>query len=289
MPGKDVGYLIRSIANLFDSERLKCPNCGSSYSATIQRKKLITRLVRCSSCQLLYRIPTDLPSHNFDFYQDTYSHGFTTECPADESLQQLLSTGFTGSEKDYSVIASILRALNVPAGAKILDYGCSWGYGTWQLREAGYKVLGYEISKPRANYAREKLGLPIVDDLSALDATCDVFFSYHVIEHVPTPQQVINLAKSLTQAGGLFIAFTPNGSRQRLKRSPASFRSHWGYLHPNMLDDEFYEAALENCPTLFASSPYDLKSIGAWTRSTDLKLDLAGDELLVAAILNPAS
>ena len=66
--------------------------------------------MRCGGCRLLYRIPTDLPSHNFNFYQETYSHGFTTDCPTDESLQQLVSTKFVGSEKDYSLVVSILGA-----------------------------------------------------------------------------------------------------------------------------------------------------------------------------------
>ena len=51
---------------------------------------------------------------------------------------------------------------------ELLDFGCSWGYGSFQLKKQGYKVYSYEISKPRSNYAKTKLNIKIIDNWARL-------------------------------------------------------------------------------------------------------------------------
>lgn len=285
MKRQNVGYLLNSARRWADPRRFACPNCGGRAGATVQRKKLVTSLVRCSACRMLYRTPTDPPAHNYRFYQQDYSHGFTTDCPNDDELSRLLASRFAGLEKDYSSIVQLLHALGVAAGAKIFDFGCSWGYGSWQLREAGFDVLSYEISEPRARYAREKLGLRLMDDPGTVGEPYDVFFSCHVLEHVPSPGATIALAKRIVAPGGLFVALTPNGSLERLRDAPDAYRDHWGLLHPNMLDEEFYSHAFAGHAQLVATGPYDLEWVRHWDRAATLVSDLTGGELLVAAVM----
>lgn len=277
-------YLCRSVANSFKGDRFVCPSCGARESRLVKRKMLVTALVRCANCHLLHRVPTDDPSHNFSFYQEQYQSGMTTDLPEPAALRQLLETSFRDTNKDISQKVELLRSLGVPPGTRILDFGASWGYGSWQLGKAGFDVVGYEVSKPRARFGRENLKVRLEDDLEKLAPPFDLFFSSHVMEHVPSLSDTIALAKRLLKPGGLFVAFTPNGSLDRMRKNPGRYHMQWGDVHPNMLDEDFYRASFPGRPTLFASDPYDHKAIQAWDRKADLTLSLAGDELLCAVV-----
>ena len=82
--------------------------------------------------------------------------------PEDEALQKLLVNKFRGGPRDYQPYLELLAKLGLNKGASLLEYGCSWGYGAWQLQNAGFRVTAFEISKPRCRFAREKLGVDAV-------------------------------------------------------------------------------------------------------------------------------
>jgi SAM-dependent methyltransferase len=281
-----VSYLLRAIRDCHKRERSNCPSCGSNSGTPVQRKFLFTRLVRCASCRLLYRAPTDPPELYEDFYQHDYREGYTTDCPSREDLQALLNNRFIGSQRDYSTKIAFIRALGVPGGARVLDYGASWGYGTWQLRESGYDTTGYEIGRPRARYAREIIGLPVYDSFEKIRGPFDVFFSSHVLEHITKLRDLISLALKLLRPNGVFLAFTPNGCRERTSQSENNeeYRHIWGLAHPVLIDAEFYHRAFAGRPKLLCTSPYNMDEIGAWNKRFDLALNLEGNELAVAVL-----
>ena len=152
-----IQYFASSCLRWLSPAALACPNCGSRRHETVDRKYLVTALRRCETCQLLHRVPADNAAINKRFYQQSYNQGFTTELPSTEYLQHLMQSGFEASEKSYTYPISILRKLGLGKGARIFDYGCSWGYGSYQLMHAGYLLQAYEISRSRAEFARDKL------------------------------------------------------------------------------------------------------------------------------------
>jgi 2-polyprenyl-3-methyl-5-hydroxy-6-metoxy-1,4-benzoquinol methylase len=236
----------------------------------------------------MYRLPTDPPGFGRQFYQREYRQGYTSTCPSPDALEQLISTGFLGTERDHTPRIAVLKALGVAEGSVVLDYGASWGYGVWQLRSNGYHAIGYDISGPRARYAREMLKVPVFDRVEDLPSVVDVFFSSHVIEHVSAPRDVFSFARQSVRHNGLFVAFTPNGSRARREIPSQAFNvAHmWGQAHPIVLDDVFYRHALIQEPKLLTSSPYVLDSVRGWDKRTEVSGDLSGDELLLVAVLN---
>src|ERR1700733_2767930 len=159
-------YFLSSAAQWVCLSEFRCTNCGSDQYVTVDRKLLVTSLRRCVSCHLMYRVPTDDLATNFRFYQRAYKQGFTTELPSKDVLEALLAIKFAGTEKCYEHYITILRQLGLYKGARLFDYGCSWGYGSWQLAKAGYEVLAYEVSRPRARYAEEKLGVECISQSS---------------------------------------------------------------------------------------------------------------------------
>jgi len=250
-----LSYLFKAITTQFSPERLRCPNCGNENNQVVDRKYFVTQLRRCGRCQLQYRTPTDNPANNMSFYETEYVQGFTTNLPADSELAKMKENGFAGGEKDYRYYISVLRNLGLEAEDKVLDYGCSWGYGSFQLREAGFNVVSFEIAPTRRRFAHEKLGVATVEDLESIPAeSLDCFFSAHVLEHVPSPAQSIQHALRLLKRGGLFVSFTPNGSNAHKARSP-DWHKLWGEVHPNFIDDVFLDSSFKSTPRIIGSSP----------------------------------
>ena len=281
-----LSYFLTCASKFTDRERFHCPSCGSKNATMVSRKYLVTLLMRCSQCELLFRAPTTTSAENEAFYQESYRQGFTSDTPSDEALQELISSNFSGSEKDYTSYIKILQALGGKPGDRLFDFGCSWGYGSWQMRKQGYDVAAFEISKPRCRYAREKLNVCVHDKLDDVDGeNFDIFFSAHVLEHVPAISDVFAFAQKKLKKGGLFLAFTPNGSSNYRDREKKHWDQLWGMVHPNFLDDRFYRKAFPD--VYLASDPYDYEMISEqWAAGKKLptpKLD--GLELMAAVKL----
>jgi SAM-dependent methyltransferase len=251
----------------------------------MDRKYIVTQLRRCPSCKLLFRTPTDKPFHNQSFYEREYVQGFTTDLPSDAELSSLTSSNFKGTEKDYSYYIDILRQLGLMPGSKIFDFGCSWGYGSAQLAQAGFHVLAFELAEPRRRFASQKLRVSVVDDMQSAmldyESKFDCFFSAHVLEHVPSPSSVLEYARKLLSSNGLFVSFTPNGSEAH-RHCSKGWSKMWGEVHPNFIDDVFLDSSFNGSPRVVGSSP--LKRVLLPQTPELVRLDeLAGDELFFAA------
>ncbi len=234
----------------------------------------------------MFRSPTTTAEENLSFYQNDYRSGATTREPNVDELRALTAAKFRGHRKDFSRYIALLAALGARQGQRVLDFGCSWGYGSWQLTQAGYRVSGYEISKPRCSFAREKLAVAAHHDLEAVgdDGTFDVFFSSHVLEHAPSVAAVIAYARRKLKPDGLSVAITPNGSDGFRAANPDSWGKSWGLVHPNLLDDVFFRQAFPRC--LLAASPFDPPEIGRrWKSNLREVPALDGRELMVATHL----
>ena len=263
-----------------------CPDCGLPQVRLLDRKYLFARLFECQTCHLRFRHPVETRDQLASFYQHSYTQddGITTKLPSRSEWEGLMQTGF--GEKDVSHYISLIKGLypnRSPAEIRMLDYGSSWGYQTWQFRASGIDCTGYEISVPRAIYGRETLGLPVYADLKSITPGFDIFFSSHVIEHVPSPRRMIEEAFDLLHPGGYLVIESPNGSDVFRAQSPAHFHKLWGRVHPFMLSPEFYIHRLSGRPAYFTSWPFgDLsEKIRPWNLDQTMVDRLDGPALLM--------
>lgn len=238
----------------------------------------------------MYRFPPDDSAANEQYYQKAYRQDFVTDLPSSESLQELLRSRFEGSAQSYDYYISVLRKLQLKRGGRVFDYGCSWGYGSWQMMQAGYQVQACEISRPRSEFAKESLGIDCTSDISAnmfrgaSRHSFDCFFSAHALEHVPSPGEVIDFARSALRPGGFFVAFTPNGSEAYRRADPAGWHHLWGKVHPNLIDDQFYRRAFAADLVHLQTSPADLDAVTRFAAGEiNTSRDLVGGELLCIA------
>jgi 2-polyprenyl-3-methyl-5-hydroxy-6-metoxy-1,4-benzoquinol methylase len=286
-----LGYLRRSITRQFDHQYFKCPNCGGDANRLVDRKYLVTQLRRCGDCRLLFRTPTDDPAQNADFYEHDYVQGFTTDMPSEALLAELKRTGFAGTEKDYAYYISVLSQLGLKGSDRIFDFGCSWGYGSYQLERAGFSVTSFEVARSRRRYAVERLGIKVIDDMERgaadLAGQFDCFFSAHVLEHVPSPAKVIDQAMRMLKPGGLFVSFTPNGS-ESYRAVSTHWNKMWGEVHPNFIDEIYLDWRFRHSPRAIGSSPVLRAELPADVGLTQIN-QLDHDELFFVARKTPDS
>ncbi len=251
-------YLVSSAVRTASSERQKCTNCGAS-GAPVTRKYVVTVLRRCTNCKLQYRTPTDTPAEASDFYNEDYEQGDTTNTPALDDLEAGKAKRFDGAGSDYDYGSKVLSEFGVPAGGRVFDFGCSWGYGSWLLAQDGFSVKSFELARGRANFGAEHLGVDLAGNFEEFVAenagTFDAFLSMHVLEHVPAPSHIFNEAKKLVKPGGLITSFFPNGSADYRKANPSSWNSFWGMVHPNFMDEVYLADHFGDVPHLIGVSP----------------------------------
>lgn len=274
-------YFLSSLKKYVLHVGFSCPSCNHSDFIRVDRKYIVTALNRCKHCQLLFRTPTTDTEENASFYQENYIQGFTTALPTDEQLNIHLKNNFSNTEKDYSTYVEILQKALPGNSKKIFDLGCSWGYGSWQLKRSGFEVESFEISSIRADYARKKLDIKVHSSISDVSGKFDCFFSCHVLEHLPSVRDAISFGFRILKPGGLFVAITPNGSEPRRKLEPKLWHQQWGVVHPNMLDDNYYISTFADRPYFLSAPPYSMDNIENWKNTECQRIyHLDGPELL---------
>lgn len=274
-------YLWNCLLKWLLNSGFSCPSCGCSRAVVTDRKYLITSLRRCEGCSLLFRTPTTTSKESFAFYQTQYEEGATTDLPSRTELDRLVSCNFRDLDTSYDRYISAIQSLLPGEKCRVLDYGCSWGYGCRQLSNAGFEVDGCEVSLQRANYARESLGVNIISVDNIPEATYDIFLSCHVIEHVPSVQALIDSGMRALRSGGLFVAFTPNGSKSRRLIDPRGWHRSWGCVHPQLIDDVYIKNLANSYRlVLGATDPYPLGDLRATCGSSNL-FDMTGWELML--------
>jgi hypothetical protein len=274
-------YLLWAASHFAFADK-SCPACGEGNTVPVRRKYGVTALYRCPSCEVMFRVPKPSPEKEARFYQRDYQQGFTTDCPAENELTRLMECRFVGTEKDYSAYITALLALGLEPGNSICDFGCSWGYGSWQMSQAGYRVHSWEVSIPRARYAAEKMRCELCTP-DMLPEKVDCFFSSHVVEHLTNPRLLWQTARDVLKPGGKIVTFLPNGNPS-IEQLNHNYHQLWGQVHPLLLSP----VALTRMGELYGfsircfSSPYNLREIAGGATG-----QLTGDELLVVGTLQP--
>jgi SAM-dependent methyltransferase len=282
-----IAFLLSTLGHYLRLQPRTCPYCGSSASEPLGRKKLLLELRRCRQCQLMWRYPKNAPEVNTTFYQKDYIEGMITEFPDALTLSEWMAHDFVGTDKDLSEKIRIVQS-QCPAG-RLLDYGCSWGYGVFQFNRAGFDAMGYEISIPRARFGRETLGVRILEtrrELTILPDRCfDVIFAHHVLEHLIDPRSAFEDWRRLLRPDGVLLVFVPNAGGESARRLGPRWGPMIGEKHPLAIDANFL---YHNFPThgfmpAFCTSPYPSAKVRLETAPQ--ARTLSGDELL--AVVRP--
>ena len=201
---------------------LPCDWCGSqSYEAVFSGPDRLEHLpgqfqiVRCGDCGLLRQHPHLTWSSLKHYYLETYvSHGLMSR---DQPNKWRRLDKRYGPWKRLRAIESFQR------GGSLLEVGC--GTGTFleeAVRSGGWLVTGVEPTPHAAEYVRDRLNIPVHQEVFSKvelpEASFDVIVMWNVLEHLENPIEDMRYAQRLLRPGGWFVFTVPNleGWGQRL-------------------------------------------------------------------------
>ena len=102
-----------------------------------------------------------------------------------------------------------------PEPGKLMDVGCASGDYLEMAKEIGWDVQGIELSKKLADKARERVGANriFIGDIKKghfPNETFDLVRIWHVIEHVPSPKELMLETYRILKKNGKILIGTPN-------------------------------------------------------------------------------
>jgi len=198
-----------------------CINCGEPSSDEAQhwvlqdRRKGLRgswRLVECGSCGLvsIIPIPTDEElAANYEAYSQSDNVDLSRKRGSRYPKLRKLFHRLSGDVDPRDFV-------QVPAGARVLDYGCGLAGYLCDFHDRGVAISGAEIAEYVVEACR-KNGFDVhkVNDFSYipfLDAEFDIVYLMQVFEHLRDPHGFMNeLARILKNDGTLYLA-VPNAA-----------------------------------------------------------------------------
>jgi SAM-dependent methyltransferase len=136
--------------------------------------------------------------------------------PLDESLRSYLEYGLHSNRQRFVNHVELVKANNTIPGLRVLDIGCGGGLFLSILQEQGAQVVGLEISRGRAEYARMVYNLNVeTQPVEAADIQIkyqgyfDIVTLWDVIEHVAYPQTTLLKARNVLKPDGYLLMDTP--------------------------------------------------------------------------------
>lgn len=146
-------------------------------------------------------------------------------------------------ENIYQRRVNLIKSYHKKPG-KVLEIGSSAGLMLFQLKNMGWEVLGVEPSKKAAHFSK-KLAIPTLlntfEGAKLPQNTFDVVIINHTLEHLSSPEKVLEKVHKILKSGGLCLIDVPNFGSLSAK----IYGSKWPYLLPEEHLWHFTYQALE--------------------------------------------
>jgi 2-polyprenyl-3-methyl-5-hydroxy-6-metoxy-1,4-benzoquinol methylase len=238
-------------------DRGACPLCGS-----LKRRPHFNfpdiPVVRCADCGFLH-----------------------SACVlGEEALAADYADGFgglrhqRGQSVNAIVNAAVLpRLFGLSPGQRVLDVGAGYGYLLDLLQQRhGVTGIGVEPSRQEACYARDQLGVQVIDamlaDAGLERASFDLVASFEVIEHVARPVDFIRELAGYVKPGGRLLVMTDNFESDAVRALGPGFpkwipHTHISHFGPATLARAIQAAGGLEVETAMTYTPWEF-----WLRDT---------------------
>ncbi|MBI2524639.1 MAG: class I SAM-dependent methyltransferase [Candidatus Rokubacteria bacterium] len=137
------------------------------------------------------------------------------------------------------------------ARGRWLDLGAGIGDTVSLVSEHGWQGVGLEVSATCRAFARDVLGVDLLDQPIQEHARVvepghyDVVSAIGYLEHVDRPAEEIGLAARVLRAGGLFLMFNPNWQSLSMALAQKNPDNLYRFIHPPASTHVYSEATHE--------------------------------------------
>jgi len=190
-----------------NTDKILCPLCN------LEREELLYvlegyRIVRCSSCSLVYLNPRPIEeemkrSYKEEEYFQSHSQrkGYSDYAAQEESLRIT-----------FKKFLSHLGKEGV-RGSRFLEVGCGHGFLLMEAESHFEEVVGLDLSGSACQEARNR-GLKVIEgtieDLNWSPAYFNAVLSISLFEHLYNPRNYLSRCRDLLVPGGYAVIATPN-------------------------------------------------------------------------------
>lgn len=193
---------------------MKCIVCESEdFFRKFTGRDLLLNLERdfhlfeCKKCKLVTLEPKLSADELEKFYPKEYI-SFPLSISSERNIFSKIDRQF-GVDKR---VARILRKQKIPG--KILDIGCATGVFLNEMKNKGWESYGIEPNAFAANYAKDQFGLKITnisfEESNFSGSFFDVITMWDVLEHVISPDWVLQEIYRILKPNGLLVISMPN-------------------------------------------------------------------------------
>jgi SAM-dependent methyltransferase len=204
-----------------------CIFCGAKSSTLLFEASDVFgehyQLNECNNCQSVFLSPFPSKEHMIRAYADDY-YG-----DGDKKF-----TSFIETVLDWFRNKRAHRLNRILTGSgKVLDIGCGNGNFLNLLQSIGnYEIHGLEMPGKSADRAKLVNNINLkIGSLQSNDyekSSFDAVTLYHVFEHLPNPQEYLNIIHSILKEDGTLVMSFPNISSWQWNR----FKGDWFHLDP---------------------------------------------------------
>jgi phosphatidylethanolamine/phosphatidyl-N-methylethanolamine N-methyltransferase len=142
----------------------------------------------------------------------------------------------------YPRIAAVIRALNIPPGAKVLELGVGTGLAL-EAYPRHCQVLGVDLAPDMLEHAQERIArngwrhITVAEmnamDLPLSDQSFDYVMAFHVVSVVPDAARMMREAQRVCRSGGQIVVINHFRSQKRLlaavDRGLEPLTRRWGW------------------------------------------------------------
>lgn len=239
---------IRLLANAEVVTKNPCPVCHETQARPVYAIDGVTeRLVVCEGCGLGSLDPLPGPERISEFYPAEYYGS------PNAKFEPLVEMGVRcGARMRVRTLLS-----GVPRGSRVLDVGCGRGVMLRAMLDLGHEAHGVEITPEAAAGADPRAHIRIAPDLTDAEYETNSFDAvvlWHVLEHLPRPDQTLDELRRIIRPGGRLILAVPNFASWQSRRTGAD----WFHLD---LPRHLYHFTPETLTRLLRRYEFDSRSI----------------------------
>jgi SAM-dependent methyltransferase len=191
---------------------LRCRLCGAEVDPVRHLRWVRDgfQILRCPACRLLFRSDPPRPRELPELYGQAYFRAAETDGPGhgegypdyleDEELHR------RNARRRLDLLGRYVHP------GRLLDVGCAAGFFAHEARRRGWAPAGVELSPSMSAYARDRLGLEVVEASFARAEVSgppfDAVTMWDYVEHSIDPVTDLRRAYSLLRPGGVLALST---------------------------------------------------------------------------------